>query len=286
MKAIHYYIGMAGMAALLLASCVKDELHDTPHPNHGKITLTTDWTERTEGIARPESYIVCIGDYRNSHTEERNLLDFLFEPDTYRACVYNEADHISVNGTVAALAGETGKSGDYVHNAPEWFFSCAMDMAVLPDKEHEFTAEMRQQVRQLTLVLEITGGSADRIASIEGVLSGIAGTLDVDDGTHGTPSNIRLSFAKDTDGKYKCTVRLLGIAGTEQTLTAEIRYKDGTPSPVTLTSDLTDDLSGFNDEKKTPLTLGGEVVETPDAAGFTATINDWHPIKGGSVVAD
>ena len=37
-------------AALLLAatSCVKDELHDTPHPDTGKITVTADWTDRGE----------------------------------------------------------------------------------------------------------------------------------------------------------------------------------------------------------------------------------------------
>ena len=35
-------------AALLLAatSCMKDELHDTPHPDTGKITVTADWTDR------------------------------------------------------------------------------------------------------------------------------------------------------------------------------------------------------------------------------------------------
>ena len=34
-------------AALLLAatSCVKDELHDTPYPDTGKITVTADWTD-------------------------------------------------------------------------------------------------------------------------------------------------------------------------------------------------------------------------------------------------
>lgn len=32
MKAIHYYIAMAGAAALLLGSCVKDDLYDTPTP--------------------------------------------------------------------------------------------------------------------------------------------------------------------------------------------------------------------------------------------------------------
>ena len=35
-------------ATLLLAatSCMKDELHDTPHPDTGKITVTADWTDR------------------------------------------------------------------------------------------------------------------------------------------------------------------------------------------------------------------------------------------------
>ena len=38
-------------AALLLSttSCVKDELHDTPHPDYGKITVTADWTDRGAG---------------------------------------------------------------------------------------------------------------------------------------------------------------------------------------------------------------------------------------------
>ena len=39
-------------AALLLSatSCVKDELHDTPHPDYGKITVTADWTDRNRWI--------------------------------------------------------------------------------------------------------------------------------------------------------------------------------------------------------------------------------------------
>ena len=38
--------------ALLLAatSCVKDELHDTPHPDYGKITVTADWTDRGDDV--------------------------------------------------------------------------------------------------------------------------------------------------------------------------------------------------------------------------------------------
>ena len=40
MKARHY-INMMGMAAaVLLSSCVKDTLYDTPHPDKGAVTIS------------------------------------------------------------------------------------------------------------------------------------------------------------------------------------------------------------------------------------------------------
>ena len=35
---------------LTLGGCVKDELHDTPHPDTGSIAVTADWTDRGEGV--------------------------------------------------------------------------------------------------------------------------------------------------------------------------------------------------------------------------------------------
>ena len=35
-------------AAVLLSSCVKDTLYDTPHPDYGKIAVTADWSARGE----------------------------------------------------------------------------------------------------------------------------------------------------------------------------------------------------------------------------------------------
>ncbi|CUO81075.1 Uncharacterised protein [Bacteroides xylanisolvens] len=99
-----------------------------------------------------------------------------------------------------------------------------------------------------------------------------------------------LTFSKITDGanvgKYTATVRLLGTAGTQQQLTATITFTDGSPAAVTLTSDLTTELAAFNADKRTPLTLGGTIVETPTGAGFSATITDWTPVHGGLVTAD
>ena len=96
-------------------------------------------------------------------------------------------------------------------------------MTVEADTDYELTAAMHQQVRQLTLVIEPTGDAADRIESIEGSLSGAAGTLDFATGTYGAASDVALRFTKITEGsdagKWTATVRLLGITGNTQTLT-------------------------------------------------------------------
>ena len=55
---------MMGMAAaVLLSSCVKDTLYDTPHPDYGKIAVTADWSARGEGIDIPATWTVTMGDY-------------------------------------------------------------------------------------------------------------------------------------------------------------------------------------------------------------------------------
>ena len=52
-------------AALLLSatSCVKDELHDTPHPDTGRITVTADWSDRGEGVDIPAEWTLTMGGY-------------------------------------------------------------------------------------------------------------------------------------------------------------------------------------------------------------------------------
>ena len=164
------------------------------------------------------------------------------------------------------------------------------DAVIEKDTEYELTAAMQQQVRQLTLVIEPTGGTTDRIEGVEGYFSGAAATLDMDNGTYGTPSNVALTFTKITSGadagKWSATMRLLGVAGTAQRLTAQIRFSGNSPQPVTLTSDLTTMLATFNTDKTKPLALGGTVAETPTGAGFSATITDWKQVTGGPVTAD
>ena len=257
-----------------LGGCVKDELHDTPHPDTGKVTVTVDWSDRGEGV-------------------------------DITLAVYNPADDIMVSGTTAAVVQEAG-NGAYISNTPGWLFTSVQEVAIEADTDYSLTAVMRQQVRQLTLMIEPTGDAAERIESIVGTLSGAAGTLDFATGTYGTPSEVELHFTKITDGddagkwtatftkitdgddagKWTATVRLLGIAGNLQRLTATLTYTDGNPQPTALESDLTTALDGFNDGKTAPLTLGGTIAETPGEAGFTGEITDWETVDGGGVDAE
>lgn len=270
-----------------LGSCVKDELHDTPHPDTGKVTVTADWTDRGDGVDIPAEWTVTMGDYTGTETGATHSPDYLFTPGSYTLAVYNPADGITVSGTTAAVAAA---DDGFIANTPGWLFTSVQEVAIEADTDYELTAVMHQQVRQLTLVIEPTGDAADRIESIVGTLSGAAGTLNFATGTHGTPSEVELRFTKitsgDDAGKWTATVRLLGIAGDAQRLTATLTYTDGNPQPTSLNSDLTAALDDFNNDKTTSLTLGGTLAETPDEAGFTGEITGWETVDGGGVDAE
>lgn len=289
MRKTIYIIRYCVAAALTLAatSCVKDELHDTPHPDYGKITVTADWSDRGEGVDIPAEWTVTMGDYTGTETGATHSPDYLFKPGGYTLGAYNIPEGITISGTMATVAAA---DGGFIVNTPGWLFSSVQEVAIEADTDYSLTAIMRQQVRQLTLMIEPTGDAANRIESIVGTLSGAAGTLDFATGIHGTPSEVELHFTKitkgDDAGKWMATVRLLGIAGNLQRLTATLTYTDGNPQPTALESDLTTALDGFNDGKTAPLTLGGTIAETPGEAGFTGEITDWETVDGGGVDAE
>ena len=283
-----YTTTILSLALLLtLGGCVKDELHDTPHPDTGKVTVTADWSDRGEGVDIPAEWTVTMGGYTGTETGATHSSDHLFSPGNYTLAAYNIPEGITVSGTTAAVAAA---DGGCIVNTPGWLFTSVQEVEIEADTDYSLTAVMHQQVRELTLVIEPTGDAAERIESIEGTLSGAAGTLDFATGTHGTPSEVKLHFTKITEGddvgKWMATVRLLGIAGNSQRLTATLTYTDGNPQPTSLNSDLTAALDGFNDDKTTPLTLGGTLAETPDEAGFTGEITGWETVDSGGVDAE
>ena len=145
-------------AALLLAatSCVKDELHDTPHPDTGKITVTADWTDRGEGVNIPAEWTVTMGDYTGTETGETHAPDYLFNPGNYTLAACNTPENITISGTTAIVLPDF-KSGVtdevFISNAPGWLFTSVQDVTVEADTDYDLTATMHQQVRQLKRAL-------------------------------------------------------------------------------------------------------------------------------------
>ena len=279
MNKTRYIIGIATAATLLLTSCVEDELFNTPHPDHGKVVVTADWSNRGEGVDIHTSWEVNLGDYTGTETSATHAPDYLFEPGNYTLVAHNLANGIAVSGTTATVATT---NGSFITANPDWFFTAVQEVTIDTDTDHKFTAAMRQQVRELTLIIEPTGDAAERVESIEGHLSGAAGSMDFSTDTYGMPSEVELSFTKITSGadtgKWTATVWLLGIAGNAQQLTATLTYTDDNPRSHLLESDITASLADFNADKATPLTLGGTIAETPTEAGFSATITDWEKV--------
>ena len=144
---IYQLIGAVAIATLLAGCRVKDPIYNTPHPDHGTVTLTADWSSIGEGLTAPASYTVKAADYTVTVSGVTNRLDRLFVPGRYSIYAYNTAEHITVTGTTAnveAASAPARQTGTFVRNTPGWLFASATDASIEADTEHAYTAVMQQ----------------------------------------------------------------------------------------------------------------------------------------------
>ncbi len=284
---------LTAATALSLTSCVKEDLYSTSHPEYGKITLTTDWANRADGVEVPTTYNINIGDYSETATEAVHTINHMFTPDNYRLVVYNPVEGITVNGTVATVDAATPESRaetyKYINGTPSYLFTNVQDITINKDNDYNINTIMQPQVHCLVLIIEPEGVAMSRIESMDGSLSGAAGTLDFAQDIYGEPSLVKLSFTKITEGadagKWRATVWLLGIAGTEQKLSTELHFADNNPAPIIIKNDLSITLKDFNKNKKETLVIGSKMKETSVDGNFSAVIEDWKAVSGGDTNA-
>ncbi len=282
------YINMMGMAAaVLLSSCVKDTLYDTPHPDHGKITVTADWSARGEGIDIPATWTIAMGDYTGTETTATHAPDYLFAPGSYTLVAWNPAEGITVSGTTATVAPASGSqtTGTFIDNAPGWFFTHAEQVSIEKDTDYPLTAAMQQRVRDLQLELEVTQGRPELIQSVTATLSGIAGIFDMEKGqTIGEPTSTVFSFTRD-GSKLTADARLLGTMGDVQALVLDIVFTDGGRTQRTEV-DLTEALADFNGDMTTAYRVTG-TLETPvGMEEGKGEITGWETVEGGDASAE
>ena len=277
----------AATTALLTASCVKDTLYNTPHPNHGKITVTADWSARGEGIDIPATWTIAMGDYTGTETAATHAPDHLFAPGSYTLVAWNPAEGITVSGTTATVAPTSGSqtTGTFIDNAPGWFFTHTEQVTIEKDTDYPLTAAMQQRVRELQLELEVTQGRPELIQSVTATLSGIAGAFDMARGqTTGEPASTVFSFTRD-GSRLTADARLLGTMGAVQTMVLDIVFVDGGRTQRTEV-DLTEAMKDFNDDMTIAYRITG-TLETPvGMEECNAEITGWESVEGGDASAE
>lgn len=279
MKKKTYTIALSvAAAALSLASCVKDELYNTPHPDLGMVRVTTDWNGRSSETVVPDKYTLRIGERSQEASGGTSLFEALFNPGSYTLLVHNTPEDITVNGTTATV--RPMESGG-IAPMPGYLFASSRDIYVQADDTLEVTVPMLQFVRRLDIGLTVTEGDYDRVATATATLGGIASTVDVATGGRGGEATAANGFTQDGD-KFSAVFRLLGVIPTaDHILTVNVLFTNG--DTQTIVSDISEWLEGFN-ESVEPLKLTGELL-LPVEGGFSGMISGWQQADGGNTDA-
>lgn len=270
MRTSKLLIASAG-AALLLWSCdVKDPIYDTPHPDKGKIMLTTDWMKHTAGAVIPQSYTVQVGDKTAQLSGTTNEYPNLFPVGTYTLYIYHDADKMTISGATAAV----NTTADVVDPMPGWLFTARKEVTVAAGQTQAVTVEMKQEVCRLDIELTVTDGNPEHIVKVEGTLSGVARAWNFDTDTPvGDPAKVQPPFSK-TGNKITASMRLLGIVpAVAQNLTLTVTFSDG--STQTITKDLSSLLTGFNTDQHIAVRITAD-MQAPSGMEFTTTISGWE----------
>lgn len=290
-------INLSGICKLLIfaavyqsfGSCVKDDLHNTPHPDKGAVRVTTDWTGRSEEAVQPENYLLRIGEESQEVTAETNTFKSLLAPGTYRLLAYNTPEGVSVTGNTATV--DTKDDGTLTPQ-PGYLFSAGKELDVAADDTLKITLPMQQYIRCLTLTLQLAEGDKERIAGTAATLTGIAHSLDLTTGeqTAGqTGRTVAPEFRFGTvtptraEGKpaLAAMLRLMGVITSErQTLTLAVTLTDG--SVQTIRTDLTEMLKDFGGTDRKPLTLDA-LLNLPTASSMGGTITGWTEVDNGDI---
>lgn len=266
----------AVLVAILLASCVKDELYNTPHPDSGAVVVTADWSDRNSDANIPQTYILSIDGQEQEASGETNVLNRLLSAGKYTLAAYNKPDQVTVANNTASVNATSAK---HINPMPGYLFASVQDINVVADDTLRVTARMKQLIRRLNLELTATEGDYSRVQSATATLSGVASVADMATGERSAAAQVTNTFRQDGN-KFTLFFRLLGIVTTEtQTLTVDITFNNGDTQQIV--SDVTESMKNFNNEAE-PIKLKGNLLLPVEATVTGATITGWKEVDGGA----
>ena len=284
MRKTIYTVRYCVAAALLLAatSCVKDELHNTPHPDRGAVTVSLT------GLAADGEYVLDIDGQTADITGSSFTFPDLLTPGTYSLVVYNRAEGFTFDGRMAQVHTEDGKTradGVSIIPLPGYLKTASREITVTADDTLHLTPAPQQRVRDLHIEFTVTQGRPELIQTVTGTLSGIAGAFDMEaEQTTGEPASTAVAFTRDGD-KLTADARLLGTMGAAQTLVLDIAFVDGGRTQQTEV-DLTEALADFNSDMTTAYRVTG-TLETPvGMEEGKGEITGWETVEGGDASAE
>lgn len=266
----------AVLAAISLASCVKDELYNTPHPDSGAVVVTADWSDRNSDADIPQAYILSIDGQEQEVSGETNVLNRLLSAGKYTLAAYNKPDQVTIANNTASVNATSAK---HINPMPGYLFASVQDINVVADDTLRVTARMKQLIRRLNLELTATEGDYSRVQSATATLSGVASVADMATGERSAAAQVTNTFRQDGN-KFTLFFRLLGIVTTEaQTLTVDITFNNGDTQQIV--SDVTESMKNFNNEAE-PIKLKGNLLLPVEATVTGATITGWNEVDGGA----
>ena len=267
---------------LFLASCAKDELHNTPHPDRGAVTVSLT------GLAADGAYVLDIDGQTADITGSSFTFPDLLTPGTYSLVVYNRAEGFTFDGRMAQVHTEDGKTradGATIIPLPGYLKTASREITVTADDTLHLTPAPQQRVRDLHIEFTVTQGRPELIQTVTGTLSGIAGAFDMEaEQTTGEPASTAVAFTRDGD-KLTADARLLGTMGAVQTLVLDIAFTDGGRTQRTEV-DLTEALADFNGNMTDGYRVNG-TLETPvGMEEASAEITGWETVDSSGVDAE
>ena len=273
---------MIGVAATLLASCVKDELHNTPHPDRGTVSVSlTGW-------AAGDEYVLDIDGKTADITGSPFVYPDPLLPGAHSLVVYNRAEGFTFDGRMARVDTRDDKAradGATIIPLPGYLKTSSQEITVVADDTLRVTPSPRQRVRELHIEFTVTQGRPELIQTVTGTLGGIAGAFDMEAGqTTGKPASTVVAFTRDGD-KLTADARLLGTMGAVQTMVLDIVFTDGGRTQRTEV-DLTEALADFNGDMTTAYRVTG-TLETPvGMEEGKGEITGWETVDGGDASAE
>lgn len=257
---------------LSITSCSKIALEELP-----RITLVMNWDDSNPDINTPNSFIFQIGDHKFELDGYNNTIPNLsfLGPGTHTAYIYTNAANIQVDGHIAKVSQQS----NVLEPMPDFFFASKLSFENRNILTPTIYLKMKQEIRELHIILKPIGSKVDQIVQIDAHLTGIAGSWDLERNLPLEPRMVvPLVFSKQYDGNWITKVRLIGVVGDKQELQGAIHFINDSSGLLNFKSDMTSDLVSFNKDKHIVLKLQA-ALETPNEAKFTPEIKNWVTVR-------